>query len=82
MRLMGESVEQMQSLYEKFLPQWFYAVFVPLTSFAVVLPINVPMSSMLLMCAPLIVIIVGTVAIGLRAQERLRPLYGYGLRIL
>lgn len=61
-QLAGEGVEQVQSFFELFLPQLFYAVLAPLTLFVVVLPLNVPAAVMLLLCAPLIVLIVGAVA--------------------
>lgn len=58
----GEGVEQVQSFFELFLPQLFYAVLAPITLFAVIAPINMPTSLTLLVCAPLIVIVVGLVA--------------------
>lgn len=61
-QLMGEGVDQVQSFYERFLPQLFYSVLAPLTLFAVLAPINMPTAVVLLVCAPLIVIIVGMVA--------------------
>lgn len=59
---MGEGVEQIQSFFELFLPQLFFAVLAPLTLFVVLLPVNVAASVVLLVCAPLIVLIVGGVA--------------------
>lgn len=58
----GEGIDQIQSFYELFLPQLFYAVLAPITLFCVVAPINMPTAVVLLICAPLIVIIVGVVA--------------------
>ncbi|MBD9266532.1 MAG: ATP-binding cassette domain-containing protein [Bifidobacterium bifidum] len=58
----GEGIEQIQSFFEQFLPQLFYAVLAPLTLFVVLLPVNVPAAVVLLVCAPLIVLIVGMVA--------------------
>ncbi|RSX53520.1 ABC transporter, ATP-binding protein [Bifidobacterium goeldii] len=58
----GEGIEQIQSFFEQFLPQLFYAVLAPLTLFAILLPVNVPAAVVLLVCAPLIVLIVGMVA--------------------
>lgn len=58
----GEGIEQIQSFFELFLPQLCYAVLAPLTLFAVLLPVNVPAAVTLLACAPLIVVIVGLVA--------------------
>ncbi|PST49486.1 ABC transporter ATP-binding protein [Bifidobacterium callitrichos] len=58
----GEGIEQIQTFFELFLPQLFYAVIAPLTLFLVIAPINLPTSLTLLICAPLIVVIVGMVA--------------------
>ena len=58
----GEGIEQIQSFFEQFLPQLFYAILAPLTLFVILLPLNVPAAIVLLVCAPLIVIIVGMVA--------------------
>ena len=73
-QLMGEGVDQVQSFYERFLPQLFYAVLAPLTLFAVVAPINLPTATVLLVCAPLIVIIVGMVA--MRASRVFKKYWG------
>ncbi|PLS30690.1 ABC transporter ATP-binding protein [Bifidobacterium margollesii] len=61
-QLAGEGVEQVQTFFELFLPQLFYSVLAPITLFVVVLPISVPAAVTLLVCAPLIVLIVGAVA--------------------
>ena len=58
----GEGIEQIQSFFELFLPQLFYAVLAPLTLFAVVAPLNLPAAVTFLVCAPLIIIVVGMVA--------------------
>ncbi|NEG88943.1 ATP-binding cassette domain-containing protein [Bifidobacterium aerophilum] len=58
----GEGVEQIQSFFELFLPQLFYAILAPVTLFAVLAPVNMPTAVTLLVCAPLIVLIVGLVA--------------------
>lgn len=58
----GEGVEQIQSFFELFLPQLFYAILAPITLFAVLAPVNMPTAVTLLVCAPLIVLIVGMVA--------------------
>ncbi|TPF85873.1 ABC transporter ATP-binding protein [Bifidobacterium sp. UTCIF-37] len=58
----GEGIEQIQTFFELFLPQLFYAVIAPITLFLVIAPINLPTSLTLLICAPLIVVIVGMVA--------------------
>nr|WP_241677196.1 ATP-binding cassette domain-containing protein [Bifidobacterium jacchi] len=58
----GEGVEQIQSFFELFLPQLFYSLLAPITLFAVLFPVDVPTAATLLICAPLIVLIVGLVA--------------------
>ncbi|MBW3094652.1 ATP-binding cassette domain-containing protein [Bifidobacterium sp. 64T4] len=58
----GEGVEQIQSFFELFLPQVFYAVLAPITLFFFVSTLNTPAALTLLVCAPLIVLIVGMVA--------------------
>ncbi len=73
-QLAGEGVDQVQSFYEKFVPQLFYAVLAPLTLFAVIAPINLPTAIVLLVCAPLIVIIVGMVA--MRASRVFKKYWG------
>ncbi|RSX55330.1 ATP-binding cassette domain-containing protein [Bifidobacterium samirii] len=58
----GEGIEQVQTFFELFLPQLVYAVLAPVTLFAVIAPLDLPTAATLLVCAPLIVIIVGLVA--------------------
>ncbi|NEG55123.1 ABC transporter ATP-binding protein/permease [Bifidobacterium platyrrhinorum] len=58
----GEGIEQVQTFFELFLPQLFYAVLAPLTLFAVVAPMDLPAAATFLACAPLIIIVVGMVA--------------------
>ncbi|MCH9275386.1 ATP-binding cassette domain-containing protein [Bifidobacterium amazonense] len=70
----GEGVEQIQSFFELFLPQLFYAVLAPLTLFVVLLPVNLPGAVTLLVCAPLIVVIVGLVA--MRAARVFKKYWG------
>lgn len=70
----GEGVEQIQSFFELFLPQLFYVVLAPITLFLVVAPINVPTAATLLICAPLIVLIVGLVA--MRAARVFKQYWG------
>ena len=38
----GEGIEQIQSFFELFLPQLFYAILAPVTLFFIVAPINMP----------------------------------------
>ncbi len=70
----GEGIEQIQSFFELFLPQLFYAVLAPVTLFFVVAPINLPSAVTLLVCAPLIVLIVGFVA--MRAARVFKQYWG------
>lgn len=58
----GEGIDQIQSFFELFLPQLFYAVLAPVTLFVVLMPVNIPAAVVLLVCAPLIVLVVGVVA--------------------
>lgn len=58
----GEGIDQIQSFFELFLPQLFYAILAPVTLFAVLMPVNIPAAVVLLACAPLIVLVVGVVA--------------------
>ena len=58
----GEGIDQIQSFFELFLPQLFYAVLAPVTLFAALMPVNIPAAVVLLACAPLIVLVVGVVA--------------------
>ncbi len=70
----GEGIEQIQSFFELFLPQLFYAVLAPVTLFFVVAPVNLPSAVTLLVCAPLIVLIVGFVA--MRAARVFKQYWG------
>ena len=70
----GEGIEQIQSFFELFLPQLFYAILAPVTLFFIVVPINMPTAVTLLVCAPLIVLIVGMVA--MRAARVFKKYWG------
>ena len=70
----GEGIEQIQSFFELFLPQLFYAILAPVTLFFIVAPINIPTAATLLVCAPLIVLIVGMVA--MRASRVFKKYWG------
>lgn len=70
----GEGIEQIQSFFELFLPQLFYAILAPVTLFFIVAPINMPTAVTLLVCAPLIVLIVGKVA--MRAARVFKKYWG------
>ena len=70
----GEGIEQIQNFFELFLPQLFYAILAPVTLFFIVAPINMPTAVTLLVCAPLIVLIVGMVA--MRAARVFKKYWG------
>lgn len=70
----GEGIEQIQSFFELFLPQLSYAILAPVTLFFIVAPINMPTAVTLLVCAPLIVLIVGMVA--MRAARVFKKYWG------
>lgn len=70
----GEGIEQIQSFFELFLPQLFYAILAPVTLFFIVAPINMPTAVTLLVCAPLIVLIVGMAA--MRAARVFKKYWG------
>lgn len=70
----GEGIEQIQSFFELFLPQLFYAILAPVTLFFIVAPINMLTAATLLVCAPLIVLIVGMVA--MRASRVFKKYWG------
>ena len=61
-QLAGEGVDQIQSFFELFLPQLGFAILAPLTLFAAIAPLNMPTAVVLLVCAPLIIVIVGAIA--------------------
>lgn len=61
-QLTGEGVDQIQSFFELFLPQLGFAILAPLTLFAAIAPFNMPTAVVLLVCAPLIIVIVGAIA--------------------
>ena len=70
----GEGIEQIQSFFELFLPQLFYAILAPVTLFVVLAPVDLPTAATLLVCAPLIVLIVGMVA--MRASRVFKKYWG------
>lgn len=74
MQSAGEGIEQIQSFFELFLPQLFYAILAPVTLFFIVAPINMSTAVTLLVCAPLIVLIVGMVA--MRAARVFKKYWG------
>ena len=49
-----EGVDQLETYFGAYLPQFFYAVLAPVTLFAVLCFVNVPVAVVLLVCVPLI----------------------------
>ena len=53
-QLAGEGVEQLETYFGQYMPQFFYAFLAPITLFFVVRPISVRVAVVLLVCVPLI----------------------------
>ena len=53
-QLAGEGVEQLESYFGQYMPQFFYAFLAPVTLFFAVKPISVKVAVALLLCVPLI----------------------------
>lgn len=53
-QLSGEGVEQLESYFGQYMPQFFYAFLAPVTLFLVIRPISVKAAVILLVCVPLI----------------------------
>ena len=56
-----EGVDQLETYFGAYLPQFFYAMLAPLTLFAVLCFVNVPSAIVLLICVPLIPIAIAAV---------------------
>ena len=56
-----EGVDQLETYFGAYLPQFFYAMLAPLTLFAVLCFVNVPAAIVLLICVPLIPISIAAV---------------------
>ena len=67
-----EGVEQLETYFGAYLPQFFYAMAAPLTLFIVLLPVSVPAAVLLFVCVPLI-----PVAIALVQTWAMKLLSGY-----
>ena len=61
MQLAVEGVEQLETYFGAYLPQFFYAMAAPLTLFAVTAFINLPSAIILFVCVPLIPIAIAAV---------------------
>jgi ABC-type transport system involved in cytochrome bd biosynthesis fused ATPase/permease subunit len=49
-----EGVDQLEAYFGRFLPQFFYSLLAPVTLFAIISPISLPVALVLLACVPLI----------------------------
>ncbi|MBS6195209.1 MAG: ABC transporter ATP-binding protein/permease [Clostridiales bacterium] len=56
-----EGVDQLETYFGAYLPQFFYAVLAPLTLFAVLCFVNVPSAVVLLVCVPMIPVAIAAV---------------------
>ena len=56
-----EGVDQLETYFGAYLPQFFYAMLAPLTLFVVLCFVNVPSAIMLLVCVPLIPVAIAAV---------------------
>lgn len=56
-----EGVDQLETYFGAYLPQFFYAMLAPLTLFTVLCFVNVPSATVLLVCVPLIPIAIAAV---------------------
>ena len=56
-----EGVDQLETYFGSYLPQFFYAMLAPLTLFAVLAFVNLPSAAVLLVCVPLIPISIAAV---------------------
>jgi len=53
-QLAGEGVEQLETYFGQYMPQFFYAFLAPITLFFVIRPISLTVALILLICVPLI----------------------------
>lgn len=56
-----EGVDQLETYFGAYLPQFFYAMIAPLTLFVILCFINVPSAVVLLICVPLIPVAIAAV---------------------
>ena len=54
LQLAGEGVEQLETYFGAYLPQFFYAILAPVTLFVVLAPVSVKAAVILMICVPLI----------------------------
>lgn len=73
-QLSGEGVEQLETYFGRYLPQFFYSLLAPLTLFAVLSFVNLRASVILLVCVPLIP--VSIIAVQKFAKKLLNKYWG------
>lgn len=69
-----EGVDQLETYFGAYLPQFFYAMLAPLTLFAVLCFVNIPCAVLLLLCVPLIPVAI--VAVQKWAKKLLSKYWG------
>ena len=57
-QITSEGVDQLESYFGNYIPQFFYAIIAPITLFIVVLPINVPSALVLFILVPFIPLVI------------------------
>lgn len=78
-QLAGEGVEQLESYFGQYMPQFFYAFLAPITLFFVIFPINGKVAVALLVCVPLIP--VSIVLVQNVAKKLLKNYWGQYVRL-
>lgn len=75
-----EGVDQLETYFGSYLPQFFYAMLAPLTLFVVLCFVDVPAALVLLVCVPLIPIAIAAVQTWAKkaAQPLLDPVHRFG----
>ena len=69
-----EGVDQLETYFASYLPQFFYAMLAPLTLFLFLAPISLPCAAVLFSCVPLIPVTI--VAVQRRAKKLLSKYWG------
>ena len=69
-----EGVDQLETYFASYLPQFFYAMLAPLTLFLFLAPISLPCAAVLFFCVPLIPVTI--VAVQRRAKKLLSKYWG------
>ena len=69
-----EGIDQLETYFASYLPQFFYAMLAPLTLFLFLAPISLPCAAVLFFCVPLIPVTI--VAVQRRAKKLLSKYWG------